>query len=316
MSAKTLSIVIPVYNEKDSLRELYFEIKTALESKTYEIIFVDDASTDGSDMIIEALADSDKRVKGIFFTRNAGQTSALQAGFQAATGELIVTLDADLQNNPADIPMLIEKMEQDNVDVISGWRKNRKDNFLTRTIPSTAANKIISIMTGVRLHDYGCTLKVYKSSFVKKIKLFGEMHRFLPAIVSWQGAKIGECPVNHRPRKFGQTKYGLMRTFKVILDLFTVKFIGQYQTKPIYFFGSFGILSIFASFIFIAILIYMKIADNVSMITSPLLHLSAMLFVLGVQFIMLGLLAEILVRVHFQIQNQETFSIKKKINID
>ncbi|RTZ61357.1 MAG: glycosyltransferase, partial [Gammaproteobacteria bacterium] len=239
---KTISVVIPVYNEEENLKPLYGELKEVLKSLPYEyeIIFVDDGSTDGSYEILKKLALEDKKVKVIRFRRNYGQTAAMYAGFQYAQGDVIITMDGDLQNDPHDIPKLLEKINE-GYDIVSGWRKNRKDPFLTRILPSKIANWIISKVTGVHLHDYGCTLKAYRKEVAKNFRLYGDMHRFLPAVAKSFGAKITEIVVNHRPRIHGRSKYGIGRTVRVILDIFLVKFLNDYLNKPMYVFGSTGL---------------------------------------------------------------------------
>lgn len=240
---KKLSIVIPVFNEEENVKKLYSELKEVLDKIDYtsEIIFVDDGSTDSTRNLLEEISKNDNRIKLLFFSRNYGQTPAISAGIEHSSGDIVITIDADLQNDPADIPVLLKKIEE-GYDVVSGWRKNRKDPFFTRKLPSYIANTIISKLTGVKLHDYGCTLKAYKSDIIKKFAIYGEMHRFLPAYCSWQGGKITEVVVNHRPRLYGKSKYGINRTLKVILDLIVVKFLLSYLTKPIYVFGGIGIL--------------------------------------------------------------------------
>ncbi|MBT3712484.1 MAG: glycosyltransferase family 2 protein, partial [Anaerolineae bacterium] len=267
-----LSLVIPVYNEEESLPLLFDAIHKALDSlpRTWEVILVDDGSSDQSLNVLKTLAEKDpEHIRVVAFRRNFGQTAAMAAGIDHASGEIIVLLDADLQNDPADIPMMLEKLDE-GYDVVSGWRVKRKDTFITRTLPSRMANGLISRVTGVELHDYGCTLKVYRREVLTGFKLYGEMHRFIPVFAHSVGAKIIEVPVNHHPRRFGETKYGLNRTLKVLLDLFTVKFLLDYSAKPIYLFGGagFGIIAIStALLIFLAI---RRIFFNISVFGSPL----------------------------------------------
>ncbi|MCG8696646.1 MAG: glycosyltransferase family 2 protein, partial [Bacteroidales bacterium] len=253
---------------------------------------------------------SDPRIRLIRFRRNFGQTAAMSAGFDHARGEVIVPLDADLQNDPADIPMMMEKLDE-GYDVVSGWRKKRHDAALTRLLPSRIANWIISKITGVALHDYGCSLKAYRKEVLDETQLYGEMHRFIPAIASWAGARITEVVVNHRPRTAGVAKYGLGRTFKVILDLITVKFLGAYHTKPIYVFGGWGGVCLLGSFFSGLIVLYMKLFQNYSMNRNPLLYLTALLITTAVQFILMGLLAEMQVRTYFESQNRPTYIIRE-----
>ncbi|MBN1974710.1 MAG: glycosyltransferase family 2 protein [Sedimentisphaerales bacterium] len=311
-----LSIVVPLLNEQDNIGVLHQQITEALIDKyNYEILFIDDGSTDNSSTVLTKLFQSDQRVGIISFRKNFGQTAALSAGFAHAKGEIIVALDADLQNDPADIPKMIEKLHE-GYDVVSGWRKKRHDKALTRKLPSKAANWLISTITGVKLHDYGCTLKVYRKEVLAQTKLYGEMHRFIPALASWSGAKIAEIVVNHRPRTAGVAKYGLGRTWKVVLDLITVNFLGSFSTKPIYVFGGIGLLSALVSLIFIFFVLYQKISSGVDMSGNPLLLLSAVLMITTIQFILMGLLAELLVRTYHESQNRPTYVIKNILEHD
>jgi len=306
-----LSVVVPLLDEQGNLRPLYEQIKEALEGRyEYEIIFVDDGSTDDSFEILRAFHDSDQRVRVLRFRRNFGQTAALSAGFEHARGQVIVAMDADLQNDPADIPMLMAKLNE-GYDVVSGWRKKRHDNAVTRLLPSKMANWLISKITGVELHDYGCTLKVYRREVLAETKLYGEMHRFIPALASWSGARIAECVVNHRARTAGVAKYGLGRTWKVILDLITVKFLGSFSTKPIYIFGGLGGLTALFGLLFGLVVISQKLNSGTDMSGNPLLLLSAVLMITTVQFILMGLLAELLVRTYHESQNRPTYVIKE-----
>jgi glycosyltransferase involved in cell wall biosynthesis len=306
-----LSVVVPLLDEQENLRPLYSQITQALESGcSYEIIFVDDGSTDGSFDILKELHDSDSRVRVIRFRKNFGQTAALSAGFAHARGDIVVALDADLQNDPADIPMLVAKLAE-GYDVVSGWRKKRHDKALTRRLPSKMANWLISTVTEVHLHDYGCTLKAYRREVLEQIGLYGEMHRFIPALASWSGATIAECVVNHRPRTAGKAKYGLGRMSKVLLDLMTVKFLGSFSTKPIYVFGGLGLLTALLAILCGWLVIYQKLAKDTDMSGNPLLLLSAVLIITTVQFILMGLLAELLVRTYHESQNRPTYVIKE-----
>lgn len=311
-----LSIILPIYNEEDSLEKLYGEIKSALSqfSSDYEIIAVNDGSKDKSLEIIKGIAARDPNFKVIDFRRNYGQTAAISAGIDSAKGEILVPLDADLQNDPADIPKLLDKINE-GFDVVSGWRKDRKDS-LSRKIPSQIANWLISLITGVKLHDYGCTIKAYKKEAVREIRFYGEMHRFMPAYAAWYGAKIGEIVVNHRPRKYGKAKYGLSRIFRVVLDLLTVKFLMNYLTKPIHFFGWVGLLLLFlGSLCGIATLIF-KFVLGISLRSTQLPLLTVFLIIVGVQFILMGLLAEILIRIYYEPRGKTPYSIKEKINLE
>jgi glycosyltransferase involved in cell wall biosynthesis len=306
-----ISVVVPLLNEEESLVTLYEQITQAVTGRyDYEVLFIDDGSTDRSFEILKAFHQKDPRVRVIRFRRNFGQTAAMSAGFAHARGEVIVALDADLQNDPADIPMLMDKLNE-GFDVVSGWRKNRKDKALTRRLPSKIANGLIAWITGVKLHDYGCTLKAYRREVLQETRLYGEMHRFIPAIASWAGARIAEVVVNHRPRTAGVAKYGLGRTFKVILDLITLKFLGSYSTKPIYIFGGLGGLTAVFSILFGLLVISEKVNQGEDMSGNPLLLLSAVLMITTVQFILMGLLAELLVRTYHESQNRPTYVIKE-----
>ncbi len=307
-----LSVVIPVFNEADNLPGLHNEIVQTLEGMDYEILYIDDGSGDGSFEVLSDIQKTCPRVRLIRLRRNFGQTAALSAGFRYARGKIIVPLDADGQNDPADIPRLIEKLDQ-GYDIVSGWRKDRKDNLLTRTLPSRAANWLIGRITGVRLHDYGCTLKAYRAESLKPIRLYGEMHRFIPALARWGGEKVTEMVVNHRPRTAGNTKYGLNRTFKVILDLMTIKFLASFSTKPIYIFGGLGGLCFLGAIVSGLTVILMKVVQNLSMNRNPLLIISMMLMTAAIQFVLMGLLAEILVRTYHESQDRPIYMIDKII---
>lgn len=306
-----LSVVVPLLDEQDNLPTLYEQVKETLDGRhDYELIFVDDGSSDASFEILRDLHAADPRVRVIRFRRNFGQTAALSAGFTHARGDVVVALDADLQNDPADIPMLLAKLEE-GYDVVSGWRKKRHDRALTRRLPSKVANWLISRITAVRLHDYGCTLKVYRRDVLAETRLYGEMHRFIPALASWSGARVTECVVNHRPRTAGKAKYGLGRTLKVVLDLITVKFLGSFSTKPIYVFGGLGLFTTLLATLFGSIVIYEKLARGTDMSGNPLLILTAVLIITTVQFILMGLLAELLVRTYHESQNRPTYVIRE-----
>jgi glycosyltransferase involved in cell wall biosynthesis len=311
-----LSLVIPVFNEEDNIAPLSKEISAFAEKlqKPIEIIWVDDGSTDNSLGEIKKIAKQNDHVKYIHFGKNFGQTAALSAGIKHATGEFIVTLDADMQNDVADIPKMLSKMDE-GYDVISGWRKNRKDNWVLRTLPSNVANWLISKVTKIPLHDYGCSLKVYKREFLKSFKIYGEMHRFLPAFAGSAGAKIFEMEVNHRPRTKGISKYGPFRIFKVLLDLITVKFLGQYLAKPIYLFGGWGIICGFLSVVFAAITLYKKFYCQIFVKDQPLFLVSIFLGLIAVQMIFLGLICEILIRVYYEVNNRPPYFIKESFKI-
>jgi len=312
-----LSVISPVYNEEESVVLLHQAVTRALEplALQWELVLVDDGSTDGSVKQLEALAAQDpQHVRVVELRRNFGQTTAIAAGIDHSQGEIVVLIDADLQNDPADIPMLLEKLNE-GYDVVSGWRVNRQDTYITRTLPSHIANGLISRVTGVHLHDYGCTLKAYRREVITGFRLYGEMHRFIPVYAKWVGAKIIEVPVQHHPRRFGKAKYGLERTIKVILDLFTVKFLNTYSSKPIYLFGGLGVLLILAAVIVLLVLIGLRIFAGEHMIRSPLLILSVMLVILGFQSILQGLIAEMLVRTYHESQNKLTYTVRKTFNI-
>jgi len=313
-----LSIVVPVLNEADNLRPLYEEIRHAVGDRyNCEILFIDDGSSDSSFAILSEILQNDPRVRIIRFRRNFGQTAALSAGFEHARGNIIIPLDADGQNDPADIPKLIEKLDE-GYDIVSGWRRKRHDNVLTRKLPSWAANWLIARITGVKLHDFGCTLKAYRATSLKEIRLYGEMHRFIPALASWSGEKVTELVVNHRPRTKGKAKYGLGRTFKVIMDLITIRFLMSFSTKPIYVFGGLGVLSILGASLSGAAVLYQKFisASHLSMNKNPLLVLTAMLITASIQFILMGLLAEILVRTYHESQDRPIYVIEKIFESD
>lgn len=311
-----LSIVIPIYNEEENLAELFSEIKEVAQqlSMDYEVIAINDGSTDKSMSVLADEAKKDGKIKVINFYRNFGQTAAMSAGFRYASGDIVIPMDADLQNDPHDIPRLLEIMNQ-GYDIVSGWRKDRKDNMITRKFPSYIANFVISKITGVYLHDYGCTIKAYKKIFLNNTKLYGEMHRFIPALAVWQGAHVTEIIVNHRARKHEKTKYGISRTFRVILDLLTVKFLTKYSTRPMHFFGGAGIILFFLGFVSGILAVYLRIARIATLIQTPLPLLSVFFFMIGAQMILMGLLAEMIMRNYYEGQNKEVYIIKEKINL-
>jgi len=311
-----LSVVIPIYNEEGNLQELYRQIKSALSgvSFDYEVIAINDGSTDKSEQILKELAVRDKNFKVINFRGNFGQTAAISAGINLSQGEIIIPMDGDRQNDPADIPQFLSKISE-GFDVVSGWRKNRKDKLLTRKIPSWLANRLISLITGVKLRDYGCTMKAYRRETVQDIHFYGEMHRLMPAYVSWPGAKIGEIIVHHRPRIAGRTKYGISRTLRVILDLLTVKFLTKYSTRPMHFFGYIGYWLLSLSILSGIWALLLKIIRGTSFISTPLPLLTVFLVLVGLQFILMGLLAEILIRIYYETGKKSTYSIKERINI-
>ncbi|HPB81868.1 MAG TPA: glycosyltransferase family 2 protein [Spirochaetota bacterium] len=314
-SNSKISIILPLYNEEENIELQYKNITENLKNTklNYEIIFVDDGSTDNSVSILKKTARKDPRLKIIEFRRNFGQTAAMAAGIDHSSGDIIIFMDSDLQNDAKDIPMLVDKINE-GYDVVSGWRKERKDKFFSRKLPSRIANRLIARVSGVRLHDLGCSLKAYRGEVLREVKLYGEMHRFIPIHASWVGARITEIPVTHHPRQFGTSKYGIKRTFKVLLDLITVKFLGSYSTKPIYIFGGFGFLLMVLSFFSFAGVIFMKFYNNLSMNRNPLLFLTVMLVIMSIIFIMLGILAEILIRIYHESQDKPPYKVRELIN--
>lgn len=314
-----LSVVIPVYNEEESLPALMAELHGALDPTglRYEIILVDDGSRDRSFPIMKAMAADDPALTVIRFRRNFGQTAALQAGLDAARGELIATMDADLQNDPRDIPMMIETLQSgldgEGYDMVAGWRADRQDAFINRRLPSIIANRLISRTTKVRLHDYGCTLKLMRRALAKEIRLYGEMHRFIPAVASWIGATVAEVKVNHRARQFGTSKYGIGRTTRVILDLITVRYIQSYLVKPMQVFGLWGIFSGLAGFGICTWLALHKIINGAPIADRPMLLLGILLIVVGVQLVSLGLIADILQRTYHEAQRKPTYHVRTQI---
>ncbi|MDA8327312.1 MAG: glycosyltransferase family 2 protein [Nitrospiraceae bacterium] len=315
--AKGLSVIIPVYNEQENIRPLYDALKPVLKAMGvgYEIIFVDDGSTDGTAAAIEGLA-SDPNVRGLEFRRNFGQTAAFAAGFDHADGEVIITMDGDLQNDPVDIPKLFDMVRNGKYDLVSGWRKNRQDSFLNRKLPSMLANWLIGKVTGVKLHDYGCSLKAYRRDVVKNLKLYGEMHRFIPAVANWYGVNVAEVETTHHPRLRGKSKYGIGRTVKVFLDLITVKFLQSFSTKPIQFFGPMGLASTAGGMVISLYLAAQKLLLGTSIGGRPLLLLGVLLIIIGVQLIGMGLLGEMIVRVYHESQKKPIYALKKIIGPD
>ncbi len=315
--AKTeLSVVIPVYNEEDNVDLLYDKLLVALAQvgRSWEVLFIDDGSRDNSLKHLERLASEDERVRVVSFVRNYGQTAALSAGIDHSRGQIIIPMDADLQNDPEDISSLLAKMDE-GYDVVSGWRKDRQDELLTRLIPSWIANKIISEISKVRLHDYGCSLKAYRRDVIKDVRLYGEMHRFVPIYATWHGAKVAEIPVNHYARQYGTSKYGLSRTFKVVLDLITVKFMSSYFTKPIYVFGSAGMGSFALATLGFIWMVILKYGYNTTFVETPLPVLVCMFFMVGIQLVLMGLMAEILMRTYHESQGKRIYRVEKRINV-
>jgi glycosyltransferase involved in cell wall biosynthesis len=311
-----LSIVVPVFNEQENLPALCQQITQALNPTelVYEVIMVDDGSSDDSFAVMSKLCEGDSRLKGVRLSRNYGQTAAMAAGFETAVGEIVVPMDGDLQNDPADILRLVEKLRE-GFDVVSGWRKNRQDTVVTRKIPSLFANALISRMTHVHLHDYGCTLKAYRRKILDEINLYGELHRFVPALAYQVGARVTEIPVNHRPRVAGISKYGIDRTLRVVLDLITVKFLLKYATRPLQLFGKWAVAAFFAGGLAGLGTLYMKVFEGLSMNRNPLLVLTAFLLFAGVQFIAVGLLGELVTRTYHEVQDKSIYTLRETINL-
>ena len=308
-----LSLVIPVFNERRNLRPLFESLRETLDALglRYEILFIDDGSTDGSAEELHSLEWSDPRVRVLELVRNFGQTAAIAAGFEHAQGRIIIPMDADLQNDPRDIPRILAKL-QEGYDVVSCWRRERKDPWLTRILPSWVANRLISRISGVYLHDYGCTLKGYRRELVQHIRLYGEMHRFIPIFASWAGAQVAEISVLHHPRQHGRSKYGIGRTLKVLLDLMTIKFLGSYSTKPMYLFGGLGFLAFLGGSLLSAVTLWQKFFHGVKAHRNPLLLLSVFLFIVGLQFILFGLVAELIVRTYHESQDKPIYRLKSR----
>ncbi len=306
-----ISVVLPVFNEEDNIVELHTEIAKALDDigQSAEVIYVDDGSDDHTLDKLTDLLKSDSRIVIAEFRRNFGQTAAMAAGFDLARGKVIITMDADRQNDPADIPKLLEKIDQ-GYDLVSGWRFDRKDGYWFRLLPSKIANRLISYITDVKLHDYGCSLKAFKFEVAKQISLYGEMHRFIPAIASWMGVKIAEVKVNHRARVAGVSKYGISRTFRVILDLITVKFLLSYSSRPLQFFGSIGMLSSSLGILIGIYLTYQKLFLHQAISDRPLLLLCILLIFIGLQFITVGLLGELMTRTYHEAQDKPIYNIR------
>jgi glycosyltransferase involved in cell wall biosynthesis len=311
-----ISVFLPVLNEEPNLRPLYDKLNEALTrlGRSAEVIFVDDGSTDGSLAILRELAEKDSRIRVVALKRNYGQTAAMAAGIDAAKGRVLIPMDADLQNDPADIVRLLEKLDE-GYDVVSGWRKNRRDKLVTRKVPSMIANRIISWIGGVPLHDYGCSLKAYRRESLEDVRLYGEMHRFIPIYASWAGARVTEIPVEHHARTMGKSKYGLSRTLKVVFDLMTIKFMASYQTKPIYVFGMFGMGAIALS-ILAGLWAVIKKIEGVSFILTPLPVVTVVMFAIGIQFLLMGLLAEMLVRTYHESQAKRVYAVREKIGFE
>ena len=307
-----ISVVIPIYNEEENLTLLYDELTEVMRSLgfSYEILFVDDGSTDASPTILKSMQAADHHVAMVQFRRNFGQTAAMSAGFDYSSGDVIITMDGDLQNDPREIPRFLEKVEE-GYDVVTGWRHDRKDAFINRRLPSLIANKIISWTTGVALHDYGCTLKAFRREVINNIHLYGEMHRFIPAIASGMGISFTEIKVNHRARRFGTSKYGISRTIRVVLDLITVKFLLSYSTRPIQIFGLLGVISGTAGFLIALIMTIQRQFFAISLSDRPLLLLAILLMFIGIQFVSIGLIGELQARTYHETQNKPVYFVKE-----
>lgn len=305
-----VSIVAPLYNEEKNIEPLYKALKSVMDAEAgdYELLFVDDGSTDRTLQLLEQFAQVDSKVKVLSFRRNFGQTAAFAAGFDHAKGDVIVTIDGDLQNDPKDIPKLLSLIGE--YDIVSGWRRKRKDPFIRRRLPSMIANWLISRVTGVKLHDYGCSLKAYKADVVRNINLYGEMHRFIPAVASWYGIKLAEVEVTHYPRRYGSSKYGISRTIRVILDLITVKFLQNFSTRPLQAFGPIGLLCGLGGFVISIYLTVLKLSGQ-SIGSRPLLLLGVLLIIVGIQLIGMGLIGEMLVRVYHESQKKPIYVLRK-----
>jgi glycosyltransferase involved in cell wall biosynthesis len=315
-----VSVFLPVFNEEPNLRPLHEKLNAALRQlgRSAEIIYVDDGSSDGSLNVLREIAVHDPRARVVALRRNYGQTPAMAAGIHAARGRVLIPMDADLQNDPADIVRLLDKLDE-GYDVVSGWRKHRKDTLITRKIPSQMANWLISKIGGVPLHDYGCSLKAYRRESLADVQLYGEMHRFIPIYASWSGARVTEIPVEHHARTMGKSKYGLSRTIKVIFDLMTIKFMASYQTKPLYMFGFAGLTTFVISFLCAVLALLMKFASwphHADFVQTPLPVLTMVMLVLGVQFFFMGLLAEMLVRTYHESQSKPIYAVKERIGFE
>ena len=311
-TATAVSIVIPLLNEADSLPELYSHLQGMMNNldRSCEVIFIDDGSTDNSFAILRQLQEQDQRLRAIKLRRNFGQTAAFSAGFDHARGDIIVTLDADLQNDARDIPKLLAKIDE-GYDIVSGWRIKRRDKWITRRLPSQIANWLISHLTGVKLRDYGCSLKAYRREVLDNVKLYGELHRFIPALASWMGVEVAEVPVNHFARRFGKSKYGLSRTIRVMLDLLAVKFLLDYATRPLQIFGLIGLLNLGAGTTLAAYLTYMRLFGGVALSDRPILLLAILLIMVGVQLLIMGLLGELVVRTYHETQNKTIYMVRE-----
>ncbi|HRJ71270.1 MAG TPA: glycosyltransferase family 2 protein [Terrimicrobiaceae bacterium] len=312
-----ISLTVPVYNERGAIEALFEKVHAVMtrHGKPWEIIFVNDGSHDGSGDVLNQLAARHPEVRVVHFRRNFGQTAAMMAGFDYAQGEVIIPMDGDGQNDPADIPNMLEKLEE-GFDVCSGWRKDRQDNAIQRNIPSIFANKLISAVSGVQLHDFGCSLKAYRAEVIKGVKLYGEMHRFLPIYAKWHGARIAEIPVSHYARSTGSSKYGLERVLKVLMDLVTVKFMDKYMLKPMYLFGFWGVMFFVATMVFTIWAFYMRYVENYWFTQTPLPMMAVFSFMTGVICTLMGLLAEMITRTFHESQGKAIYLVKETRNLE
>ncbi len=311
---KSVSVVIPVYQERENLRQLMEELDAVsrrLPGPVWEFVSVDDGSTDGSADVLKELARKDSRVRVFVFSRNFGQTAAMSCGISQAKGDVILPLEAVLQIDPADLPAFLAKLSG-GYACVSGWRKGRMDAAMTRRLPSWLANGLISWLTGTKLHDYGCSMKAYRREAIRDIPLYGEMHRFIPAYVAWSGGRVGEIAVNHRPRRHGESKYGLSRIFKVVLDLLVIKFLFKYFNRPMHFFGLAGLVSLAIGFLCEAVAVWYKLTGEKSFVATPLPTIGAMFLIVGVQFVLFGLMAEVLMRTYYESQNKRPYAIREQ----
>lgn len=310
-----ISVVLPVYNEEKNIPQLYDELKTVLDKIEggYEIVCIDDHSEDGSLKILKKIAQENKNVKVASFKWNSGQTAAMSAGIKFASGDIIIPMDSDLQNDPKDIPRFLDKLDE-GFDVVSGWRKNRKDFTLSRKLPSYLANILIRNITGVKIHDYGCSMKAYRSEIIKDVLLYGEMHRFIPAYTAWHGGKIVEIVVNHRPRINGKTNYGIARTFYVLMDLVVVKFLSKYMNKPMHFFGGLGFLSLCFGTLAGILSVFLKMIHSRDFVETPLPVFSALFIIVGVVLVAMGVISEMIMRVYYESQDKTPYNIKETVN--
>lgn len=311
---KSISVIIPIYNEEKSIPILIESLSIVLKEMDHEIIAINDGSQDASFEVLKQLASNNSNLKILNFRKNSGQTAAINAGIQHASKEIFIFIDSDLENDPKDIPKLLDKLDE-GYDVVSGWRKSRwKGEFITRKLPSKVANSLISYVSKVKLHDYGCTLKAYRKEVIEDIILYGEMHRFIPVYCKWQGGKVTEIEVNYQPRQFGSSNYGITRTFRVVLDLVLIKFFDKYMNKPMHFFGGVGLLSFFGSILSILVAVFFKVTGQKDFVQTPLPLIGMMFFILGVLFVLMGVIAEMLMRTYYESQGKKSYSIKEKIN--